>query len=129
MFEANMLLYAFATLIAVLYLPAIVKPKAFRKQITKFISNADNCRFTGILMMLTSFLYLSTHWELSQDWMMSISIIGWVMLFKGLIYFWFPGYPKTKVKKFISSDEIATMIGILSMLIAAGVTYIGLNLV
>ena len=123
------LLYGLSALLALMYLPAIVDPKHYRKELKHFFGDRNIARLIGVLELVIAFLFLSVHWKLSGEWLMVISIIGWGMAFEGMVLLWEPRYVYSKIKRWFNSDGQTTGVGVLVLLLSIGLAYVGYALV
>ncbi len=119
-----------AVLISVFYLPALANPKKFRKALRSWACEKEVVRLSGVVIMLMALIFLTVHWKLKGEWMMTISIIGWLTFIKGLVFIWNPTWIKRIVKKWkiYNDDTYIAMLSIVAILVAAALVYIGMEL-
>ena len=130
MFTPQLLLFGLAGLIAIWILPALVCPKYWRKELHNLFKKPENIRIIGVLRLLIGFLILSVHWEFTGGWLMTISIIGWIVVIKGIMDIWFPGYVTKKIEKqILKSEKYIAVLGFLGVLFAVALLYIAFNLI
>jgi hypothetical protein len=123
----KLLLIAFAIFMTILFLPALLNTKKFQKEIKRFMKDENALRLGAFFLMIISFLFLSVHWKFTGGWYMLIPIIGWGMLIKGAIWFWFPEFTYKMVKKFyIKSENQTGLLSFFELLLTIGILYVGI---
>ena len=123
----KLLLIAFAIFMTILFLPALLNTKKFQKEIKRFMKDENALRLGAFFLMIISFLFLSVHWKFTGGWYMLIPIIGWGMLIKGAIWFWFPEFTYKMVKKFyIKSENQTGLLSFFVLLLTIGILYVGI---
>ncbi|MBU1992627.1 MAG: hypothetical protein ABH856_00155 [Patescibacteria group bacterium] len=98
-------------LLVIIYLPFVFNYKAWKKEGLEFLGDKKIVRLCGLLMMLMAFLMLRVHSTFEWAWPVAVSIMGWMLLLKGLIWFWFPGWVKKFASTFMAKHEWALVIG------------------
>ena len=129
MFTPKMLLLGLAVLMLTIYLPALADPKGFNKAVKKMMSDISRTRILGGIFFIIAFIFLSVHWKLEGGWIMTISIIGWLIFIKGLIFIWNPEYIKKMNENFHKSESATTLAAVLGIIISIALIYIAFNLV
>ena len=130
MFTPKLLLTALIVLLAIILLPALANPKYFRKSVKGFMTNINFIRITALINLIIGFLFLSVHWKLTNEWLMTISIIGWLAVLKGIVYFWFPEFIKKRAKKTIlKSDKFVSIWAFFGVVLTVILAYITFNLI
>lgn len=126
MFTPQFLLIGLAIFMAIIYLPAFVNPQKFRKTLKSFCSEIEVVRLSGAFCLLLSMMFLSVHWKFSDGWMMMISIIGWIILIKGVLWVWNPELIKRIVKKssLFNTDTGIAIVALIAIIMAAALIYI-----
>jgi len=127
MFTPQNLLVGLAVFYLALSLPALVSPKEFGKEAKKMLGDENNARLLSLFYFLLSFFFLSTHWRFEGEWMMLISMLGWLILLKALVYAWSPDYVKSRSKDFLGNETFITIGGILGIVAALALIYISYN--
>lgn len=128
MFSAHSLLFGLIGLIVIMDLPALANPKAYRKAIKPFLTKTENLRIIGFFVLIISFFFLTTHWRLNADWMLTISLIGWAGLVKAIWLIWFPESVKKLSKKmFLKSDRQLAAWSFIAVIFGIALCYIALN--
>jgi small-conductance mechanosensitive channel len=126
MFTPQFLLISVAAIILAIYLPALACPKKFRKAFKNYMSEKETVRLMGGFMLLLAMMFLSVHWKLTGDWMLMISIFGWLIFIKGVLFIWYPNLFKRIVKKWklYNTDTGVAILSILAILLAIALIYI-----
>ncbi len=124
------LLIGMAIYIFIVCLPALIWPHKFRKALKAFSSDENLVRTTSFIIFIFAFLFLSTHWEFAGKWYMTISILGWLALLKGIFFLWAPGLVKKMIKKcvLLSSDKGVMVVGLFGIILGAFLIYIATEL-
>lgn len=113
-------------LLVIFYLPFLFNFKGWKKELLKTICNKDISRVYAIIMMLIGFLALQTYYRFELIWPLAISLIGWLFLLKGLMWFWFPDWVKnTATKTLKKQDWLITLAGLAGLGIGIFYEYIG----
>ncbi len=128
MFTPQLLLIAMAVLMLTMYLPAIVCPKKFRKELINMLADRNRTRLAGFIYMLISLFFLSVYWKIDKSWMTLVSVIGWGTLLEGVFLVWFPEKTKNLTKKFFSSDQSTIILAVIAIIFAIALLYITINL-
>lgn len=128
MFTPQNLFYGLSALALIVYVPALVNPKVFRKEITKVLSDDTNIRLVGMFALMFSFIFLSVKHTFDGGWVMLIALFGWLGLLKGVVYLWSPDMIKKIAKKEFKSESSTIAIAILAILLGLGLAYVGYNL-
>jgi len=123
----KLLLIAFAIFMAILFLPALIDTKKFQKETKRFLKDANSVRMASVFLMIVSFLFLSVHWKLTGGWYVIVPILGWAMLIKGAIWFWFPEFTYKMAKKlYLNSENQTGLISFFELLLTIGLLYVGI---
>jgi hypothetical protein len=77
-------------------------------------------------MMLVAFFLLAAYPLLDGSWYMLVAILGWLTLVKSLVALWFPGYVSKKCQWRFASKVGILFMGILSIVMAAFLVWVGL---
>lgn len=114
-------------LLLILILPAIYDPKKFRTAMEEFLANNVNIRISGIFALFIAFLILNTHWTVKLNSTRSImTVVGYLLLLKGIIRIWFPGWVKTMCRKFLQKDANIYILAAIGLVFALGIGYLGI---
>ena len=129
MFQPQALLSGLAVLILIIHLSNLFNPKGFKKAFKSFVGDENAVRLGGAMMLIVSFLFLTTHWKLEGGWILAISLFGWLTFLKGLTWIWNPKFVKDMSTKYmIKNDTTSTMASILAIIFAIFVIYIAVQL-
>lgn len=131
MFTPQYLLIALAVFVLIVMLPALANPKKFRKALKTLLTDENTIRISGFLSLLVALIFLSVNWRFQNDWIISISILGWAAFLKGIVMIWNPNYIKKMVKrcKLYNTDTGVAILSILGVVLAALLIYLGTELV
>ena len=61
--------------------------------------------------------------------MMTISIIGWLMFMKGLVWLWAPDFVQKKSKEMSKHENLVATFSVVGILFSVSLAYIALNLI
>lgn len=117
-----------AAIMLIMILPAILDPKKFKAAVNDFLNGGDSLmRVTALFCFLMAFLILHRRWTVDFSSNRSImAVLGYLIALKGVIRFWFPGFSRKMIHKFINSQYgfyIGTFLG---LVIALGLGYLGI---
>lgn len=117
-----------AVLCLLFALPALFEPKKFRAALEEFFNGGSALmRVTALFHLLIAFLILNTHWTVKLDSSRSIlTIIGYLILLRGIIWLWSPSAVKQLQHKFMQKNSSVAVIAILGLLFAIGFGYLGI---
>jgi uncharacterized protein YjeT (DUF2065 family) len=116
-----------AVLILLSVLPAFVNPKGYRRAMEELFANNWAVRATGILALFIAFFILNTHWTVKLNSTRSImTVLGYLLVLKGVVRVWFPGFCRTMVTKFFKNDLNTYILATLGLIIGLGVGYLGI---
>jgi len=123
----KMLMVATAIFLTVMFLPSLMDTKSFRKSLKKLLGDETLVKIMSIVYMIIAFLFLSVSWKLKGGWHILIPIIGWLMLIKGIVWYWFPELPGKLSKKYVlKSDNQTGIVGFIQLLMAIALLYVGI---
>jgi hypothetical protein len=122
----SFVLYALAFIMVVIGGPALIVPKKFMKVIGWIGKNPDMIRMVSLRTMFLAFFFLAMYPLLKGGWLMIISILGRLMLIKSVIGVWFPGLFTKQIAIFYKSKMMAMIMGIISIVFAAFIVWVGL---
>jgi len=109
-----------------LFLPFIFNYKGWKKEIGLLLKDTKIVRLCGFVMMIMAFLILRSHYTFEKDWPVMISIFGWLMLLKSLVYMWFPKFPQKKYDWLTKKHEwILVVAGVIAIGIGIFYEYVG----
>lgn len=123
------LLISLSIYIFILIIPGIISPNYFRKSYKKLYSEADYIRILAMFALLFGFLFLSVNYIPTNDISAIIPILGYLMVIKGIVLFWFPNLSKAKVKFLFSSDRTTALWCLLALAVGLGLLYVAVNLI
>lgn len=116
-----------SVLILLIVLPALVNPKAFRRVMEEFFSNDLAVRASGLVALFIAFFILNTHWTVKLNSTRSImTVLGYLLVLKGILRVWFPGFSRKMVTKFFKNDSGVYLLASLGLIIGLGVGYLGI---
>jgi hypothetical protein len=123
----SLLLIGLAVLMAAMFIPAILSTKKWQKAMKKIVSDTTTLRLLSMILFIMSFLFLSVHWKFNGGWFIVIPIIGWLTLVKALTYLWFPEHIYKLAKKvYLKSENTASLLAFIGLLLSIGLTYVAL---
>lgn len=111
-----------------IHLPALASPSKFGKVASGILSDKNDSRLIGLYILLLSFITLSVHWRLTSDWLLTVSILGWLLFIKGLVYLWFPEVAQAKTK-LLKDTAAISLVGLIGTGVAVFLLYVGVNLI
>ncbi|MBI4995186.1 hypothetical protein HZC21_06150 [Candidatus Peregrinibacteria bacterium] len=117
-----------SVLILLMVLPALFDPKKFRAAVDEFL-NAGNAamRLNALYLLLIAFLILNTRWKLNfKSWNAVLGVIGYLILLKGIIRFWFPELSRNIIRKWMHKDYGVYLMAFIGLIIALGLGYLGI---
>ena len=120
------ILYVLAFILLVFGGPALIVPKRFMKVFGGILKNSDMVRMMGLRTMFLSFFFLAMYPLLKGGRLMIISIIGWLSLIKSVVLLWFPGFAIKQSKVFYGTKTMTMIMGIICILFAAFVVWVGM---
>jgi len=115
-----------AVIIAAFMLPATIYPTKVRKVLMDFVSDSKVMRLTGFITLMIGFVFLSVHYKFTEGWFMTISILGWISIVKGLGLLWFPEMANNLFKEYYNTDAFFRGAGIVTLLVSIGLIYIAI---
>lgn len=83
---------------------------------------------TGAMVFILGLLVVLNHniWEAS--WRVVPTVIGWIMVLKGVAIFFVPRVVMNKAKKFAKNRNMAVLAGIVAVAVGAYLVYVGFGL-
>lgn len=85
----------FATVYFTFGLGFLISPKYYKKHIGNLLSNTPFIFLSGFLAIVFGVLITTTHHYWENDWRMIITILGWIILIKGILLIIAPKYAET----------------------------------
>ncbi len=70
----------------------LFNPTYFKKSLNGMLDNSGFMIFGGIMSLMVGFLLVNYHNVWVMDWMVVITIIGWIALIKGVTIFLMPKF-------------------------------------
>lgn len=113
-------------------LPALFDPKKFREAMVEFFSGSNALiRTAAFIHLFIAFLILNTKWSIKlntgKNTLLSImSIFGYLILARSIIWLWFPDFVKNKARKFLSKESSVYIVAFLGLLFTFGLGYLGI---
>lgn len=130
MFKPEALLVGLAIFTIVTNLPGLLSPKNYRKALKSYLDDKNQIRSMGIIMLILSFFFLATKWDFTYEWETLISVLGWTIFIKSLIWLWSPDFVKSHHKNLrTSSDALTITTSIVAILVAIFLVYIAAYLI
>jgi len=126
MTTAQLLLIYMGVFVAVMMVPAVIFPTKVRKIMMEFVGDTKIMRVMGMISMMIGFLFLSVHYKFTEGWLMTISILGWMSVIKGVGLMWCPEMAIKLYKKYYNSDKFFIAAGILMGLLCIGLICIAI---
>jgi len=120
------LVLAMAAFMIIVLLPAIISPKKFREISTDLVADTKLLRVVGFMTLVIGFVFLSVYYKLTGGWIMTVSILGYIAVLKGIALIWTPEIGKTLYKKYYNTDKFFMIFGIAGILVSIGLIYIAL---
>lgn len=123
---------ALAVLSLLFVLPALLEPKKFREAMEEFFSGSNAfIRTAAFIHIFTAFLVLNSRWSIKLDswrnFLWSImAILGYFILARGIVWFWFPNFVKNKSRKFLQKESFVYIMAFVGLLFAFGLGYLGI---
>ncbi|MBD3329899.1 hypothetical protein GF354_00030 [Candidatus Peregrinibacteria bacterium] len=118
MIDPSVLLSIFAIMVLVFYVPAIINPKLFRKEMTKIAKDHTFLKGMAVVAFIFAILFFSVFKKIESSWMTLFTILGWLAVIKGTFLVWFPETGLKIVKKLLNSNTAAMTMGITGFLFA-----------
>ena len=114
-------------LFLLILLPALFDPKKFKAAVEEFLSLGNGAiRMTAFIPFFIAFFILNTHWTVKLGSSRSImTVLGYLLLLKGLVRFWFPSYSHKMIKKFLANDKFYYAGVAIGLVVALGIGYLG----
>lgn len=113
-------------LFIIIYLPFVFNYAGWKRTLTSIVNDDKMARVYGVIMLLISFLILSVNHTFEKAWPVAISVLGWLLLLKGLFWFWFPGLCKKMADKMMRTSEWLIVIsGLLGLAVGVFFEYLG----
>jgi len=113
------LLIAMAIFFLAMILPALFSPKTFKEVLSKRVKNSETVRLSGLWVLLVWFIYLSNYWKIDATWNLLVSLTGWAMVLKWIVWMRYPGYLAWKFKTLRGTKWMAYIISIVCVILAA----------
>ena len=131
MITESMVLYGLAILIAIMYIPAVLNPKTFRKEMISLCSDRKSLYVLSGVILLMGFLILSVEYNLKavSGWNMLVPLIGWATILKSAIFIWCPDFIKNQVKTMYNNDQQVRILAVFVLLISVGLYHVATNLI
>lgn len=110
-----------AQLFAIIYLAAglglLLNRKFFKKAIDGMYKNPEMVMMGGIMALVVGFFIVKVHNIWVMDWMVLITLVGWIALIKGVLLFLAPTVllkiSKPFVKMFWLSGVFSVVLGVI----------------
>jgi len=102
----------------------LVRSQETKQFVQDFVSSPGLTYFAGIIVLIMGLLLVLFHNVWTSDWRSLISVLAWLTLLKGLLYLFFPYYPKWIAKKFANDTFYYTASGV-TLVVGAYLLYIG----
>ena len=117
-----------AVLILLMVLPALFDPKKFRVAVDEFLIAGNGVmRLSALGTLLIAFLILNTRWKINfSSWTAVLVVIGYLVLLKSVVRFWFPEFSRNMVRKWMHKDYGVYLMAFLGLVIALGLGYLGI---
>lgn len=123
---------ALAVLAFIFVLPALFDPKKFKEAAEEFFGSSDSLiRTAALFHLLVALLILNSRWSIKLDSgknaLYSImSVVGYLILARSIVWFWFPNFVKTKARKFLQKESAVYIVAVLGLLFVFGFGYLGI---
>ncbi len=95
-----------------------------RKAVSEFFKNGALLTISGVINVIVGLLVVLSHNVWMSNWMVIITIIGWLALIKGILRFFFPFSGKKFYEKLCSKNG-TVYIGIIALIFGFFLTYKG----
>lgn len=106
-------------------LPLVFYPKASRKWLDKFIKEEMLNRVLGSLLVILGALVLLDGYMVGTDPEGIVRLVAWLILFKGLMWAWWPETAMDLKKKWFKKDGYMTFGGLAATAIGVLLLYAG----
>jgi len=119
---------ALSVMVFMLIIPALVEPKKFREALEQFFNSSTAViRLAAFIHLFIAFLILNTHWTIKFSSTRSImTVIGYLLLLKGIVWFWFPAYICEIKLKLLRKKWALYAITAVGLIFALGFGYLGI---
>lgn len=111
----------FGFLHLVIGLPVLLYQDGFRKRLSRILGKPSNLQLFAFPWFIIGYLMIASYPWVNKTAASWVSVFGYLMLLRSVIWFWFPGFVSTKVKGILKSGNGMTVIGLL--LVAVGVLF------
>lgn len=107
-------------------LPALFDPQKFREAMIEFFSASNALiRTAGVFHLLFAFLILNSRYTLQYHVRSLVPLVGYLVLGRGIIWLWFPGFVKRIARRFLEKDWMLYLMALVGILFALGFGYLG----
>lgn len=103
----------------------IISKKFYVKELANLIDSSAFMLFGGFMAIVLGSLVLHHHSEWSSDWTISITLIGWIALLKGIALLVFPAKFQSLKDNLLSEKYLSKVILPLCLLLGLFFAYFG----
>lgn len=115
----------FSFLNLVIALPVLFTQEYFRKRILRLLGKPVNLQLLAFPHFVIGYLMVSAYPWINSTAASWISVFGYLVLLRSVLWFWFPKAIAAKVKSIVKSENGMTIIGLVSLAIAVLFAYLG----
>jgi hypothetical protein len=81
--------------------------------------------FSGMIALIIGILMVVSHNVWESDWRVAITLIGWIILIKGIVRLLFPEYSFRMVKDFVENTVAFYITDVLILILGLWLAYMG----
>ena len=95
----------------------LLRSKEFKNMLDDFIKNTYHIYFVGLFLTIIGILLVLTHNVWEGGWVVIITVMSWLILFKGVVYLLLPRDMLKSQIKWLGEKNWYTIGGVISILI------------
>ncbi|MBU0646124.1 hypothetical protein KJ611_01440 [Patescibacteria group bacterium] len=94
----------------------IIKKKSLKSTIENFWKNDGSMMFMSAIVLIMGLMVVVSHKVWTADWRIIVTLVGWLMLLKGVALLFFPDWLKNLSKKMMK-DSYMLVAGVIWFII------------
>lgn len=106
-------------------LPTLFSPSEFRERLTKLLGEPVNLQLLAFPFFLLGYFMVASYPWIQKTPETILSVFGYLILLRSVIWLWFPSFVSVKVKRALESKNGMTIVGLMMAVFGLLFFYLG----
>ncbi len=108
-------------------LPILFYQEGFRKRAVRLVGKPTNLQLLSFPFFILGYLMVSTYPWINKTAASWVSVFGYLVLLRSVLWFWFAKPIAKRAKTILKSEYGMTVVGLIMLIVGLGFLYLGVK--